>query len=78
MKIYSYQEEKEQFLDLKEISIVARVKDLSAIVKFFQKAIELQESENNYDYESHIHLQDEWQEWNDSFPDIVIQLKEEN
>ena len=44
MKIYSYQEDADEFLDLQEISFVAKPEDLSEVVKFFQKAIALQKS----------------------------------
>ena len=73
MKIYSYQEDADEFLDLQEISFVAKPEDLSEVVKFFQKAIALQKSGESE--EDHIHLQDEWDGWNDSYPDIVIKLK---
>lgn len=73
MKIYSYQKEEDDFLDLQEISFVAKPENLSEVVKFLQKAIELQKSGESD--EDHIHLQDVWDDWNDSYPDIVIKLK---
>ena len=73
MKIYSYQEESEEFLNLQEISFVAKSEELSEVVRFLQKAIELQKSGKSD--EDHIHLKDEWYGWNDSYPDIVVQLK---
>ena len=69
MKIYSYQEEKEEYLDLKEISLVASADELKQVVKLLEKAIKMKESKGG---EDHIHLQDIWEEWSDELPDIVV------
>jgi hypothetical protein len=67
VKIYSFQEETGDFLDLKEISIVATSEELTAVIKLLDRALGIGSANGE-----HIHLQDIWDEWHEELPDIVV------
>lgn len=73
MKIYSYKEDVDDFLDLGEITLVGNVAELGEIVKLLEKAISLKR--NDKCKVDHVHLQDEWNGWNKNCPDIVVTVK---
>ncbi len=73
MKITGYKKsdtEVEGLMEMETIAIAASSEKLRAIANFLNSAAnEIDEMGSDYD---HLHLMDEWEGWEESFPDIQV------
>ena len=70
MKIYGYTKHNEKELqEMEEISFLASSEQLTAVANFLLKYADIMKK--NKDFE-HAHLQDEYKDWKDTFPDVII------
>ncbi|MEH8016480.1 hypothetical protein MN202_04505 [Rheinheimera muenzenbergensis] len=69
MKITTFDESTNKFINLDEVSISASVESLQGLVALIQAAIDKQAEQD------HVHLRDYWQGWKDSDADVIIFVK---
>ena len=73
-KIYGYQKgsaTSNEISELHEITIQAEPEVLRTISAMLLKSADELEESNVTDWD-HIHLQDEWENWNTDHPDIIV------
>ena len=77
MKIYGYEsleDDSSDFMEMSEVTISANAKDLREIALFInQMADKMESNPNSFE---HAHLQDNWPNWNNNSPDIIIGASE--
>jgi hypothetical protein len=69
MKITSFSDSENAFINLDEISISASAESLQGLVKVIQAAIAKQAEQD------HVHLRDYWPDWKDGDADVIIFVK---
>jgi len=73
MKVFGYKNEvvnEYGLLEMSEITIQASPNTLRAIAKLLNESADLIEK-NPEDFD-HFHLQDDWKEWKEEYPDIIV------
>ena len=77
MKVFGYKEKvlnEDELLQMSEVTFQASPKTLRAIAQFFNESADYLEKHDDFD---HAHLQDDWSEWQEKYPDVIIVKKEE-
>lgn len=70
MKIYGYSKQRpDDLVEMSEVTIQCTPNGLRAIAELLNNSAN--ELEENKDW-GHAHLQDEWQDWKDGMPDVVV------
>jgi hypothetical protein len=77
MKVYSIGRypEPASFVDVKDLSITASLEEIQALAAFFARAAKLAEGAATHARSSwHVHLRDEWRQWDEAMNDVIISL----
>ena len=76
MKIFGYKNKvvnEHELLEMREITFQASPEVLKAIAKFLNdSADKISENKESFD---HSHLQDEWKNWKEEYPDVIVATK---
>lgn len=78
MKIYSVSRypSPPKFVDVEDLSIVVTPSELLELATFFAAAAKAISPQSPNDPDSwHLHLRDEWREWQEHMSDVVVSLE---
>ncbi|QSX06712.1 hypothetical protein JYG23_04470 [Sedimentibacter sp. zth1] len=78
MKIYGYEKNNEDMIELNEISIMSNINELKNLVSFLQNVVESHSNVVGETEMCHSHLRDWDENWDISQPDIIIATKFDN
>lgn len=72
MKLYGYEKNSEDMIELNEISIISSIKEMKKLVEFLEHTIECHSSLENSGEACHTHFRDWDSEWQSDQADLVI------
>lgn len=78
MKLYGYEKNKEEIIELSEVSVVSSISDIIKLKGFLEHCLNTYSTEEISEDIIHLHYRDWNKEWKNDDADIVVVPKMEN
>ncbi len=72
MKIYGYEKDNDNMIELNEVSIMSSISEMEQFIEFLKFAVESHSSVENSSELCHSHLRDWDENWINGQPDVIV------